>query len=139
MTNWEIYVRESYDLIKEAESELMISLTEDLEAYIVRLFASFMDKPVVNDEPVGVKLLSSRSLPLQERKTVLRNVGDECLLVHSMEWGKSRWPTETYYMEIGQAAYVNRAFVVNPPEGIFDDLALEFHNASRILRKCRVS
>jgi hypothetical protein len=36
-------------------------------------------------------------------------------------------------------AYLNRAYAERPPEDLYDDLALEFQTATRILRKCRIS
>ena len=68
MNNWEIYVRESYELIKRAECELTVNLEHNIEAYLVHLFAHFLDKPLVNTEPLGVKLLSSNTLPVTQRK-----------------------------------------------------------------------
>lgn len=139
MTNWEAYVKESYELVRRAECELTVNLDHDLEAYIVHLFAHYMDKPKVNTVPVGVKLLASVNLPIKARKELLKDVGDECLLINSMEWGKSKWPTEIYYADIGQMAYVSRAYAERPPEDLFDDLAYQFQTATRILRKCRNS
>ena len=139
MTNWEAYVRESYDLVRRAECELTVNLEHDLEAYIVHLFAHYMDKPRVNTVPVGVKLLTSVNLPIKAKKELLKDVGDECLLINSMEWGKSKWPTEIYYADLGQMAYVSRAYAERPPEDLFDDLAYQFQTATRILRKCRIS
>lgn len=137
MNNWEVYVRESYDLVKRAENELTITLEHNIEAYLVHLFAYYLDKPNINTEPLGVKLLSSNTLPITTRKTVLKEVGDECLLIHAMEWGKHRWPSNNYYADLGQTAYTNRAFVVRPTEEIFDDLAVEFQTVTKVLRKCR--
>jgi len=139
VTNWEAYVKESYDLVRRAECELTVNLEHDLEAYIVHLFAHYMDKPKVNTVPVGVKLLTSVNLPVKAKKEMLKNVGDECLLINSMEWGKSRWPTEIYYADMGQMAYVSRAYAERPPEDLFDDLAYQFQTATRILRKCRIN
>jgi len=139
MSNWEVYVRESYDIIRRAENELTVTLEHNIEAYLVHLFAHYLDKPTVNTDPVGIKLLASNTLPVPQRKQVLKEVGDECLMVHSMEWGKHRWPSDTYYADLGQMAYVNRAFIVRPPEDIFDDLAVSFQTATQILRKCRIS
>jgi len=139
VTNWEAYVKESYELVRRAECELTVNLDHDLEAYIVHLFAHYMDKPKVNTVPVGVKLLASVNLPIKARKELLKDVGDECLLINSMEWGKSKWPTEIYYADIGQMAYVSRAYAERPPEDLFDDLAYQFQTATRILRKCRNS
>ena len=56
-----------------------------------------------------------------------------------MEWGKYRWPTEIYYSDIGQMAYVSRAYAERPPEDLYDDLAFEFQTVTRILRKCRTA
>lgn len=139
MTNWETYVKESYELIKEAETALSINLEHNVEAYVVHLFAHFLDKPQVNTEPVGIKLMASANLPVAQRKVLLKDVGDECLLINAMEWNKRRWPTDTYYAEMGQSAYVTRAFVVRPIEDIYDDLALEFTTVTQVLRKCRIS
>lgn len=139
MNNWEVYVKESYELIKRAESTLTITLEHNIEAYLVHLFAHYLDKPNINTEPLGVKLLSSNILPTAQRKLVLKEVGDECLLINAMEWGKPRWPSNNYYADLGAAAYMNRAYAERPPEGLFDDLAYEFETATKILRKCRIS
>jgi len=139
MTNWEIYVKESYQLIKEAEQSLTIELEHNVEAYLVHLFANFLDKPTINSEPLGVKLMASAMLPTPQRKEVLKSVGDECLLINAMEWNKRRWPSNDYYVDIGCAAYINRAYAVRPVEDIYDDLALEFQTATKILRKCRIA
>ena len=139
MTNWDIYVRESYDLVRRAECELTINLAHEVEAYLVHLFAHYLDKPNVNTVPVGVKLLSSVTLPVKAKKELLKNVGDECLLFNSMEWGKYRWPTEVYYSDMGQMAYISRAYAVHPTEDLFDELALEFQTVTKILRKCRIN
>jgi len=139
VTNWEAYVKESYELVRRAECELTVNLEHDLEAYIVHLFAHYMDKPRVNTVPVGVKLLTSVNLPVKAKKELLKDVGDECLLINSMEWGKSKWPTEIYYADMGQMAYVSRAYAERPPEDLYDDLAYQFQTATRILRKCRNS
>lgn len=137
MNNWEVYVRESYDLVRRAECELTVNLPHEIEAYVVHLFAHFLDKPLVNTEPVCIKLLESNNKPTAVRKQILKEVGDECLMINAMEWGKHRWPSANYYADLGQTAYVNRAYIVRPPEDIFDDLALEFNTATRILRKLR--
>ena len=139
MNNWDIYVRESYDIVRRAECELTINLAHEVEAYVVHLFAHYLDKPLINTEPICIKLLESNTKPVAQRKTILKDVGDECLLINAMEWGKPKWPSSNYYADMGQMAYINRAYVVKPPEGLYDDLALEVQTATRILRKCRIS
>lgn len=139
MNNWQIYVKESYDIVRRAESELTVNLEHEIEAYLVHLFAHYMDKPQVNTEPVCIKLLESTSKPLVQREKILKEVGDECLLIHSMEWGKTRWPSNTYYQDMGQAAYINRAFVKSPPDMLYDELAIKFSLATDVLRHCRLN
>lgn len=138
MTNWEVYVRESYELVTQAEKSLTVALAHDVEAYVVHLYAYFLDKPQINTEPLGVKLMASSQLPVTQRKQVLKEVGDECLLINAMEWNKRRWPSDTYYADLGCAAYMNRAYSQNPIEEVFDNLAVEFNTVSNVLRKCRV-
>lgn len=139
MTNWEVYVKESYDLVRRAECELTINLTHDVEAYLVHLFAYYLDKPKINTEPICIKLLESTLKPVSQRKTILKQVGDECLLINSMEWGKGKWPTTSYYADMGQMAYINRAYSGVPAESLYDDLAYEFQTATNVLRKCRIN
>jgi len=139
MNNWDIYVRESYELIKRAEDSLTVNLPHDLEAYLVHLFAYYIDKPKVNTVPVSLRLLSASSLPVSSRKEIFKSVGDECLLINSMGWGNNRWPSQSYYLDMGQMAYMSRAYADNPPEGLFDDLAYEFQTATKILGKCKIS
>jgi hypothetical protein len=136
VSNWDIYVRESYDIVRRAESELTVTLAHEVEAYIVHLFAHFLDKPLVNTQPIGIKLLESTHKPITQRKALLKEIGDECLLINSMEWGKNRWPSSSYYSDIGVTAYMNRAYVERPPEAIYDELAYDFELATKILRRC---
>jgi hypothetical protein len=139
MTNWQIYVKESYDIVRRAECELTVNLEHEIEAYLVHLFAHYMDKPQVNTEPICIKLLESTAKPLAQREKILKEVGDECLLIHSMEWGRPRWPSSTYYQDMGQSAYVNRAFIKRPPEMLYDDLAMSFSTVTDVLRHCRIN
>ena len=139
MTNWETYVKESYSLITEAEVSLSITLDQNVEAYLVHLFAHFMDKPSINTEPICIRMLASAQLPITQRKVLLKDIGDECLLINAMEWNKRRWPSDNYYVEMGQSAYMNRAYVVNPIEDIYDNLAISFATVTQVLRKCRIS
>lgn len=139
MSNWDTYVRESYDLIKSAEEDLAVKLSDQVEAYLVHLFAHFMDKPLVNTVPVCIKLMSANSLPITTKKEILKSVGDECLLINSMGWGSPKWPSKTYYAEMGQMAYMNRAYAHTPIEDLYDELAVEFFTASKILQKCKIN
>lgn len=139
MTNYEYYVKQSYEVIKRAENLLTVDLNYNIEAYVVHLFAHYLDKPKINTEPVCIKLLESTQKPIKQRQQIFKEIGDECLLVHSMEWGKRRWPSNNYYADIGQSAYINRAYSSNPPDELFDELAMDWEMVTKILRNCRPS
>ena len=52
---------------------------------------------------------------------------------------KKQTQSEIYYSDIGQMAYISRAYAERPPEDLYDDLAYQFQTASKILRVCRIS
>jgi hypothetical protein len=138
-STWAEYVKVSFDLIKRAEEELTINLDHQTEAYTVHLFAHYLDKPLVNTSPVSLKILSATALPTEQKKVTLKEVGDECLMIHAMQWGFKKWPTDTYYRDMGSIAFSTRAFLTNPIDETFKNLSQNFELISNVLRKCRVN
>jgi hypothetical protein len=41
----------------------------------------------------------------KSNKEAYLTTGDECLLIHSFPIKKSKWPSDTYYLEMGATAY----------------------------------
>ena len=97
MTHWQDYIRAAYDLILESEGQSSIYLDDEVEAYIVHLFARNFTRTDIGQEPIAIKMLSGT--------TNYQPIADECLLIHSYPLKKRRWPTESYYSDMGVIAY----------------------------------
>ena len=135
--HWLTYVRHSYEVILEAESKLCVNLHQDLEAYMVHLFARYMDKPMVNKEPICIKILESNNLPKWHRRDTLVTLAEECLIIDGLQLGKGKWPTEHYYIDMGRIAYDGVAYVDRPPDNFYIELAQNFSLLSNLLNTCR--
>ena len=72
MSNFLTYVKHSYEVILEAEAKLCVNLEHETEAYVVHLFARYMDKPNINQDPICIKMMQSTQLSkIQKRTTYL--------------------------------------------------------------------
>lgn len=138
MSNYLTYVKHSYEVILEAESKLCVNLEHHVEAYVVHLFARYLDNPDINQNPVCIKIMESTQMPTEKRKQVLNNVADECLLINGLELAKIRWPSNTYYKEMGCLAYDQVAYTERPPDVFYTKLAHNFTLISKVLNKCKV-
>lgn len=99
---WLDYVKSCYDLVLESEGMTEVFLNHDVEAYLVHLLANNFERTNIGDKAVAIMLLEA----MQNRhKEKLLAVADECLLIHSYPFKKQRWPTPTYYQEMGKTAY----------------------------------
>lgn len=115
MEHWYEYVRAAYDLILESEGQTAVYLDADVEQYIVHVFAKNFTRTDIGNEPIAIKMLTSNNY---------QPIADECLLINSMGLKRRRWPSDTYYIEMGQTAY-----------GLANIEIMEhnFENASRVL------
>jgi len=113
--HWPDYVRAAYDLILESEGQSRTYLDNDVEAYVVHLFAKNFLRTDIGEQPIAIQILSSKNY---------QPIGDECLLINSYPLKKRRWPSETYYVEMGTVAYG----LANLPK-----MEEHFENASRVL------
>lgn len=138
MNHYLTYVKHSYEVILEAESKLCVNLEHNVEAYVVHLFARYLDNPNLNREPVCIKIMEGTRLPIEQRKKVLSSVADECLLINGLELSKNRWPSNNYYKEMGCLAYDQVAYTERPPDIFYVELADKFNLISKVLNKCKV-
>jgi hypothetical protein len=100
--HWFEYVKSCYDLVIESESRSNIILDHDVEAYVVHLMARNFERINIGNEAVAMQLLLAVN---SNRKENLLSVGDECLLIHSYPLRRNKWPSETYYKDMGTTAY----------------------------------
>ena len=117
MTHWQDYIRAAYDLILESEGQSAVYLDSEVETYIVHLFAKNFTRTDIGEQPIAIQILST---------TNYQPVADECLLINSYPLKRRRWPSETYYIEMGKTAY-----------GLANIEIMEqnFEQASRVLHK----
>jgi len=102
MKNWFEYVKVGYDLIVEAEGESRVVLTHDVEAYIVHMFARNLERTDIGEMPVAIQLMEAMG---NGNREVLTRVGDECLLINSFPFKRKRWPSASYYVDMGTISY----------------------------------
>ncbi len=98
---WFDYVKYCYDLVIESEGKSNLILSHDVEAYVVHLMAKNFNRLDIGDNPIGVQILEASNLG----KYAYIAAADECLLIQSFPIKKSKWPTNTYYLEMGAIAY----------------------------------
>jgi hypothetical protein len=99
---WFDYVKSCYDLVTESETKTSVPLDSDIEAYVVHLMAKNFNRTDIGTNPIAIQLLTATS---NKNRTEYLAVADECLLIHSYPLKKKRWPTPTYYHEMGTTAY----------------------------------
>ena len=104
--HWFEYVKAAYDVVLEAESK-SIPLAHEVEAYTVHLIARNFERTDIGDAPVAMQLMTA--MEKRDRDSI-RGVGDECLLIHSHPFRRKKWPTKTYYSDMGIMCYGLVAF-----------------------------
>lgn len=138
MSHFLTYVKHSYQVILDAEASLCVSLEHDTEAYMVHLFARYLDNPNINREPVCIKIMEGINQPKESKRKTLQSAADECLLIDGFGLAKNRWPSESYYKDMGTMAYDQIAYTERPPDEFYINLAENFTLLSRVLNKCIV-
>jgi hypothetical protein len=135
--NWLIYVKHSYSIVQEAEAKLCVNLEHTTEAYMVHLFARYLDNPHINTEPVCIRLMQGMNLPRHQKRLAMTLVADECLLISGLELSKTIWPSLSYYTDLGRMAYDELAYTEIPADKFYKNLATNFILLSAVLNECR--
>lgn len=102
MMHWFEYVKCCHSLVVESEEKINLPLDVEVEAYIVHLMAKNFERTDIGQRAMAIPLLEAVS---ENRSDKLISVADECLLIHSYPMRQSKWPTSTYYKDIGTTAY----------------------------------
>lgn len=102
MNHWFEYVKSCYDLVTESENITKITLKVEVETYVVHLMARNFERIDIGKEAIAIQLLEAINTGRTDR---LLTVADECLLIHSYPLRRSKWPSSTYYQDMGITAY----------------------------------
>lgn len=97
--HWQEYLKASYDLIIESEGQTKVYLDDQVECYLVHLFAKNFDRIDIYQEAIAIRMLSVRS------RREYQPIADECLLINSWPIKHRRWPSENYFVDMGSIAY----------------------------------
>ena len=100
--HWFEYVKHCYDLVVETEGLTELILDHEVEAYVVHLMARNFKRTDIGDTAVAIMMMEAVN---SGHRDDLVGVADECLIIHSYPFRQQRWPSPTYYQDMGTTAY----------------------------------
>ena len=122
------YTSALFDVVKKTSATRGYDLPEPIEAYIVMLLASYVDKPdFLPEDSFGQTLLRIK------HPTQAKHLADTCLFVTGAfpEYGQKHGINRRYYQDIGSTSYEIVAEVQNPE--LFNTLATHFNFLSNFI------
>lgn len=99
---WFDYVKVGYDLVTEHAAILSVNLDHIAESQIVHIFARNLKRTDIGTQPIATLMMEAVQA---NDKKALGTVADECLLIQSFPLRKHRWPSDTYYIDMGIIGY----------------------------------
>ena len=110
-----------FDVVKDTSAKCGYDLPEPIEAYVVMLLATHVDKPDFLPDAFGTTLLKLKN------SNEAKQLGDTCLFVSGVfpSIGKRKGLNRRYYQDIGSTSYEMVAEVMNPE--LFTPLATHFN------------
>ncbi len=138
----ESIVAEWYDIVREAESTSGLSVSEELENYLVNLLFRYMDKPEIADAVLSLEFLRAEQQLFFTPYNELRKVGDQCLLYSGLfpERALRRRLKVSYFVELGQLSYQSaskKAINEGDLASLFKHLSERFVRLMDILQSIR--
>lgn len=96
-------------LVKEARHTSSVSLSEDLESYLIFLLMRFINHPEIVHNIFALDFLENIKKFKKENQQTLQEVGDKCLLYSGLFPGraKQRCVNISYYVDLGRRAYLS--------------------------------
>ena len=96
-----------YELIHEAHQQAHVTLSDDLESYLIALLIRFTEKPDLVDSVVALEYLQGQQEIGERRRRQLRDVGDKCLLFSGLFPARASRASlkVSHFVDIGQSAY----------------------------------
>ncbi len=94
-------------LVLDAEDHAHISLSENLESYLVFLLQRFHKNADGLYEPMALKHLHTETESGRARQDELRDTGDSCLILAGLfpEQAKRRMVNVSYFVRLGRSSY----------------------------------
>jgi hypothetical protein len=126
------------DVVKQAENQCSVILKQELESYLISLLVRYTDKPELAKQIFATAFLNAMQAREHERKVSLQQVGDQCLLFAGLfpHAAEKRHVKISYFVDLGQAAYVNVSAKAND---LYWSLAYQFVELMDVLQSVRHS
>lgn len=116
-----------HTLIQDAQTSRAMTLSEDLESYLVHLLMRFTDRTQFAHSVLAIDFLEGDKF---------KEVGDKCLLLSGLfpKRAQGKNVGEQYFVNLGQCAYEQTAFEGIP---LYQSLSEEFLALMHVLRATR--
>jgi hypothetical protein len=138
MQHWQPYVRAGWEIVVEAQGASQTFLEPDVEAFLVHTVARTIDRTNIWDEPIAIKLLTAQSLPGSKRKPIMRTIGEECLFIDAWGIKQPRWPSPSYFADMGEIAFGIASTSTNPADELLELVSTNFKRMSAVLKQAKV-
>lgn len=135
MTNFQHYVKASYEIVSYSKTNVAQELDRTLESYLVNLLARNFTEYHFGEKPVALSILESSALPGYQKKQSMASIGDECLFISGFEIKKRKWPTPNYYKDMGKIAYASAAIAIPPQDLLYSHLENHFELLDAVLNQ----
>jgi len=121
------YTSALFDVVKETSATRGYELPEPIEAYVVMLLASYVDKPDFLPETFGTTFMQLKTT------SQAKDLGDICLFVAGVfpSIGERKGLRRRYYQDIGSTSYEMVAGARHPE--LFNTLATHFNFLSEFI------
>ena len=121
------YTTALFDVVKESSATRGYDLPEPIEAYVVMLLASHVNKPDFLPETFGTAFMQLKT------SDQAKELGDTCLFVAGVfpSIGERKGLKRRYYQDIGSSSYEMVAGDRHPE--LFNTLALHFNFLSEFI------
>lgn len=134
---------EWHSLIADATSIAHRKVNESLEYYLIITLDAFTRENIFVTQAVALDFLNALDLKNVQNNKMMRNIGDQCLLISGLfpEQANRRNVSLDYYIGIGQHAYNTIAISVLDTKidhHLFLQLSSQFRDLIQILRAIRV-
>jgi hypothetical protein len=125
-------------LVTEATSVTPIYLDPEIEHFLVFTIARTIERNDIGSESVAIKILEARSIPRgRSRQPILRAIGEECLFIDAWDIKKRKWPSMTYYSQMGQIAFMQSSLSTRPNNELLEKASNSFTMLSKVLKSVR--
>ena len=121
------YTSALFDVVKETSATRGYDLPEPIEAYVVMLLSSYVDKPDFLPDTFGPTFMQLKT------SSEAKQLADTCLFVSGVfpSLGEHKGISRRYYQDIGSSSYEMVAEVRHPE--LFNTLATHFDFLSEFI------